>query len=260
MSDPILVNVDAGVMTITFNRPEKKNAITSAMYATMADALGRAETDPAIKVVLFEAEGSAYSAGNDMADFAVQNSGAAKDTGEIRPVTRFLRALAMAKTPLVAAVGGLAVGVGTTMLLHCDLVYGAADARLTTPFVNLALVPEAASSLLLPALVGHQKASAMFMLGEPLDAVTAEKVGLFHSVYPTVDDAKAAARKAAALLATKASSALRATKELMRDGQALSALMDREGMIFGRQLQGPEVREAISAFFEKRPADFSKVG
>jgi enoyl-CoA hydratase/carnithine racemase len=219
MSEPILVNVDAGVMTITFNRPEKKNAITSAMYATMADALGRAEIDPAIKVVLFEAEGSAYSAGNDMTDFAAQNSGTAKDTGEVRPVTRFLRALALAKTPLVAAVGGLAVGVGTTMLLHC----------------------------------------AMFMLGEPLDAVTAEKVGLFHSVYPTVEEAKAAARKAAALLATKASSALRATKELMRDGQALSALMDREGMIFGRQLQGPEVREAISAFFEKRPADFSKV-
>jgi enoyl-CoA hydratase/carnithine racemase len=169
MTDHVKVAVDAGVMTITLARPDKKNALSNAMYGVLADSLERAETDPAVRVVVFQADGDSFSAGNDLQDFAAQATGAF--TGE-RHVMRFLKNLAKATRPLVAAVQGQAVGVGTTMLLHCDLVFTSPDAKLTVPFVNLALVPEAASSLLLPARIGHARAYAMFALGE---AVTARR-------------------------------------------------------------------------------------
>jgi len=250
----ILTEIAGGVMTLTFNRPDKKNALTSEMYAALADGFAAAEADPAVRVILLTGAGGAFTAGNDLQDFLAR-----PPQGDEAPVSRFLRALATASKPLVAAVQGVAVGVGTTMLLHCDLVYAAQKAKLSTPFVNLALVPEAASSLLLPQRIGHARAAAMFMLGEALDAATAHGYGLVNAVLPSRGEAQAAAYKAAAALAAKAPSAIRETKRLMRDAAAIAALMEKEGTLFARQVASPEAREAFTAFLEKRPADFSKV-
>ena len=178
MTEHVKTEIDAGIMTLTLARADKKNALSNAMYSAMSDGLERAEKDPAVRVVLFQGDGDSFTAGNDLADFSAQANG--KDTGEPQ-AHRFISNLGKATRPLVAAVQGNAVGVGTTMLLHCDLVFLADTAKLMTPFVNLALVPEAASSWLLPARIGHVRAYAMFALGEPLDAATAKKtVGAQH--------------------------------------------------------------------------------
>jgi enoyl-CoA hydratase/carnithine racemase len=256
MTDQVQVAVDAGVMTITLARPEKKNALSNAMYGVLADSLERAEGDPAVRVVVFQADGDSFSSGNDLQDFAAQATGAF--TGE-RHVMRFLKNLAKATRPLVAAVQGQAVGVGTTMLLHCDLVFTSPDAKLTVPFVNLALVPEAASSLLLPARIGHARAYAMFALGEAVDGATAAAWGIANACVP-LDDLRAKAQAAAAQLAKRPLGALTVTKSLMRDAKAISALMDREGELFAARLQTAEAREAFMAFAERRAPDFSKVG
>ncbi|MGR4865747.1 enoyl-CoA hydratase [Caulobacter sp. LARHSG274] len=256
MTEYVKVEVEAGVMTLTLSRPDKKNALSNAMYGVLADSLERAETDPAVRVVVFQGDGDAFTAGNDLQDFAAQATGAF--TGE-RHVLRFIRALALATRPLVAAVHGQAVGVGTTMLLHCDLVFVSPDARLTVPFVNLALVPEAASSLLLPARIGHARAYAMFALGEAVDGTTAAAWGLANAVVPR-DELRARARAAADQVATRPLGALTVTKRLMRDGEAIAALMDKEAALFGERLQTAEAREAFMAFAERRPPDFSKVG
>ncbi len=255
MTEHIKTEVDAGILTITIARADKKNALTNDMYGALADALGRAETDQAIRVVLLQSEGDSFTAGNDLADFSAQSRGAHQ--GE-RHVTRFLKCLAKATRPLVAAVQGNAVGVGTTMLLHCDLVYVADTARLVTPFVNLALVPEAASSLLLPARIGHARAYAMFALGEPVDASTAVSIGLANAMVPAAD-LRAKARSAAEALAKRPVGALAHTKALMRDADTISSRMDREGVIFQERLKTAEAREAFAAFAERRPPDFSKV-
>ena len=170
MTEHVKTEIEAGIMTLTLARADKKNALSNAMYSAMSDGLERAEKDPAVRVVLFQGDGDSFTAGNDLADFSAQANG--KDTGEPQ-AHRFISNLGKATRPLVAAVQGNAVGVGTTMLLHCDLVFLADTAKLMTPFVNLALVPEAASSWLLPARIGHVRAYAMFALGEPLDAATA---------------------------------------------------------------------------------------
>lgn len=256
MTDHVKVEIDAGVMTLTLARPDKKNALSNAMYGVLADALERAERDPAVRAVVFQADGDSFSAGNDLQDFAAQATGAF--TGE-RHVMRFLKALAQATRPLVAAVHGKAVGVGTTMLLHCDLVFVSPDARLTTPFVNLALVPEAASSWLLPARIGHARAYAMFALGEAVDGTTAAAWGIANAVVP-LDELRAKARAAADQLAQRPLGALTATKALMRDAEAIGALMDKEGELFAARLQTAEAREAFMAFAERRAPDFSKVG
>ncbi|WP_168072382.1 enoyl-CoA hydratase [Caulobacter sp. SSI4214] len=256
MTDHVKVEVEAGVMTITLARPEKKNALSNAMYGVLADSLEAAEKDPAIRVVVFQADGDSFTAGNDLQDFAAQASGAF--TGE-RHVGRFLKALAHATRPLVAAVQGQAVGVGTTMLLHCDLVYVSPDARLSTPFVNLALVPEAASSWLLPARVGHARAYAMFALGEAVDGATAVAWGLANG-SAELGDLRARARAAADQLAKRPLGALTITKRLMRDAEKIAELMDAEGALFGERLKTAEAREAFMAFMERRPPDFTKVG
>lgn len=249
---PLTTTLDAGVLSIVMNRPDKKNALTHAMYAAMADALERVEREAAVRVAFITGSGDAFTAGNDLGDFM-----SSPPQGEGAPVFRFLRAIASASKPIVAAVNGLAVGVGTTMLLHCDLVYAARSATFTAPFVNLALVPEAASSLLLPQRVGHAKAAELFLLGAKLDAAQAEAAGLVSAVFDNAALATEAMTRAKAL-AAKAPSAVRLTKALMkRQPEPVVARMAEEARHFGAQLASPEVREAITAFMQKRAPDFS---
>lgn len=251
---PILVGLEAGVLTITFNRPEKKNALTDAMYATVADALEAAVTDDAVRVVLFRGEGDSFSAGNDINDFVAIAMGG----GGGMNVFRVLKGLAHFDKPVVAAVKGSAVGIGTTLLLNSDLVFAAEDARLSTPFVNLALAPEAASTILMPQAIGHQRAFAMFALGQVVSGKQAAEWGMANQALPA-DQVEAAAATAAAELAKRAPRSLQLTKRLMRDGARLWAQMERENEAFGSQLSSPEAREAFTAFAERRPPDFSKV-
>lgn len=253
MSEQIKLREEDGVLEITFARPEKKNALSNAMYDAARQSLEAAQTNPAIRVVLFSAEGGAFTAGNDIAEFARFANGQA---GELH-AHHFIQALARAEKPIVAAVPGLAVGVGTTMLLHCDLVFVADTAKLSTPFVNLGLVPEAASSLLLPARIGHVRAFAMFALGESLSGAEAVSLGLANRVLPQ-DEVLTAARAAAHALAQKPIRSLIATKKLMRDAAALLARIDQEGLVFGERLKSEEAREALRAFTERRPPDFTK--
>ena len=254
MSD-ILVHTEAGVVTISFNRLERKNSITSAMYASMADALESAAADAAVRVVVFQGHETVFSAGNDIGDFLNQ----APSTSE-SPVFRFLRGIATFPKPVLAAVSGPAVGIGTTLLFHCDLVYAGDNAAFSMPFVNLGLCPEAASSLLVPQMFGYHRAAEALLLGEPFMAEAALEVGLVNRVLPPTEVngyAQAQARK----LATKPMSALIETKRLMKKGQAAQVLaqMAEEGASFGRMLREPAAREAFTAFMEKRKPDFTKV-
>lgn len=255
MTEHVKVSVDNGVMEITWNRPEKKNAITNAMYKAVGDALDKASADKAVRVVLFTSEGDSFSAGNDLSVFAAANSGAAAEAPQGH---RLIHTLAKFDKPIVAGVRGVAVGVGTTMLLHCDLVYVATDAKLSTPFVNLALVPEAASSMTLPARIGHARAFAMFALGEPVLGEQAVQWGIANAAVPA-DQVVATARDAARKLAQRPLGAVMATKKLMRDGDVLLQQMHREGELFAKQLKSPEAAEAFTAFAQRRQPDFSKV-
>ena len=254
MTDLVRVVLEQGVLTVTLNRPDKKNAITNAMYEALAGALARAETDAAVRVVMIQAEGDSFTAGNDLGDFAAVATG--KLQREDMKSGLFLGALAKAQKPLVAAVQGQAVGIGVTLLLHCDMSYVADDAKLSTPFVNLGLVPEAASSMLLPARVGYAHAFRLFALGEPLDGKSAAAIGLVTASVPATD-LRAAATAAARKLAAKPVGALKAMKGLLRDPAAIQAVMNREGEIFGARLKSPETAEALTAFAEKRAPDFS---
>jgi enoyl-CoA hydratase/carnithine racemase len=257
MSDHILTALDAGVLTVTLARPEKKNAITQAMYAALAEATERARSDDAVRVLLFNAEGDSFSAGNDIADFIALGSQGAEAAD--MPVFRFLKSLADMDKPAVAAVRGRAVGIGLTLLLHCDLVVVAEDALLSVPFVNLALAPEAASSQLLPLLVGHQRAFEMFALGEPIDGRTALAWGLANRAV-RADQVDGVAAELAARLATRAPNSIRKTKRLMRDAEALWSRMQAEGEAFGSQMRSPEAMEAFMAFSQKRAPDFTRAG
>jgi enoyl-CoA hydratase/carnithine racemase len=254
MTSHVLISKDGAITTIRLDRPEKKNAITVAMYQAMADAVNEAERDDAVRVILLTASGDTFTAGNDLGDFMSK-----PPVGPDSPVLQFLAAIARAKKPLVAAVDGNAVGVGLTMLLHCDLVYASERAVLRAPFVDLGLVPEAASSLLLPRAIGHQRAAALLLLGEPLTAIRARELGLVNEVVPAAD-LEATARAAAARLAQKAPEALALTKALLKEtGHAtVTERIAHEAQIFGARLASAEVREAISAFFQKRAPDFSK--
>lgn len=252
----IIVTRDAAVMEIRFNRPAKKNAITNAMYAAMADALEAAAEDKAVRAVLFTAEGDFYTAGNDLMDFAAVNAGAADGP---REVWRFLDRTIRFEKPIVAAVQGNAVGVGVTMLLHCDLVYVAEGAKLSTPFVDLGLVPENASSMTMPARMGHVRAFAMLGLCEPLAGRDAVAAGIANAALPAAE-VTPRARAAALALAKKPAEALRLSKTLMRDPATLAARMGQEGKIFGERLKSAEAAEAFSAFVERRPPNFEKLG
>ena len=255
MNEYIKTELSDGVLVLTLQRPDKKNALTGAMYNVLSDALDRAETDAAVKVVLFQGDGDSFTAGNDLADFAVQSK---SNSDEESPAFRFIKTLGKASKPLVAAVQGNAVGIGTTMLLHCDLVYLAEGARLMTPFVNLALVPEAASSWLLPARIGHVRAYQMFALGEPMDAATAVASGLANAVVPA-SEVRQKAMAAALTLTKRPAGSLSATKKLMRDLERIQAIIIAEGELFRERLKTPEAREAFTAFAERRPPNFANL-
>ena len=251
----ILTHAEAGVLTVTINRLDKKNSLTSAMYGAMADALQTAADDASIRVVLLQGHETIFSAGNDIGDFLNQPPSTPES-----PVFRFLRGIAQFPKPLVAAVCGPAVGVGTTMLFHCDLVYAGDNAAFSMPFVNLGLCPEAASSLLVPQMMGYHRAAEALLLGEPFMAEAALEVGLVNRVVPPTE-ANAVAQAQARKLAAKPLSSLITTKRLMKKGQTAQVLqqMGEEGASFGRLLREPAAREAFTAFMEKRRPDFSKV-
>lgn len=254
MSD-ILVHTEAGIRTVTLNRVDKKNSITSAMYGAMADALASAVDDPAVRVVLIQGHETVFSAGNDIGDF-LNNPPAGLDS----PVFRFLQGIATFPKPLLAAVCGPAVGVGTTLLFHCDLVYAGDNAAFSMPFVNLGLCPEAASSLLVPQMLGYHRAAEALLLGEPFMAEAALEVGLVNRVLPPTE-ASTYAQGVAKKLAAKPLSSLIETKRLMKKGQSdlVIKTIAEEGASFGRMLREPAAKEAFGAFMERRKPDFSKV-
>lgn len=244
----------AAVREVRLSRPAKMNAIDEPMYAVMAEALETAAVDPAIRVVLISAEGGDFCAGNDLAGFAAM-AAAGPEVMRASQVLRFLRALAALEKPLIAAPQGRAIGVGATLLLHCDLVFASPDLQLRMPFVDLALVPEAGSSLLLPQRIGYVRAYAMFALGESLDGAEALRLGLVNTLDPAPlhrDRALAAAAK----LAARAPGALAATKRLMRDREALVSVIETEAAVFGARLGSPEALEVFQAFLQKRPPQF----
>ncbi len=255
MTDHIKIAMDDGVLILTMNRPDKKNALSNDMYRRLAEAVEEAQADPAIRAVLIQGEGGVFTAGNDLSDFAAVSSGEAKGT---RYGSVFIDTIGRAQKPLIAAVNGIAVGIGVTMLLHCDLVYVAEDARLSTPFVNLGLVPEAASSLLLPARIGHARAFAMFALGEVVLGSKAAEIGLANQALPAAE-VQAAALAAARAVAKRPLGSVMATKRLMRDTAAIAAVMEAEGKLFTERLKTAEAAEAFAAFAERRAPDFTKV-
>lgn len=254
----ILTSKADGILTIEFNRPERKNAITGAMYQTMADALVDAGQDAAVRAILIVGKPEIFTAGNDLEDF-LKNAPAGGQPDLGRPVYQFMRALSGTSKPVVAAVAGAAIGIGTTMLMHCDLVYAADNAKFSMPFVQLGLCPEFASSVLFPAIAGYPRAAEKLLLGEAFLAPEACEMGLVSKVLPLDELIPFAARQAARLVALPAAS-IRATKGLMqraRSGQ-IDAALTAEIELFSTMLRAPEAKEAFNAFFEKRMPDFSK--
>ncbi len=247
-------NVD-GVLTIQFNRPDKKNAFTAAMYQAMSDALNEAERDATVRAILFMGNADAFTAGNDLEDFVK-----APPTSPDAPVFRFMQAVTDASKPLVAAVAGNAVGIGTTLLLHCELVYAADNAKFALPFTRLGLCPEFASSFLLPQLAGYQRAAEALLLGEAFGAEEAYDMGLVNRVLPK-DELHAFALAQAARLAALPATSVRISKRLMKSQQqaVVAAQMAEEIRNFAAMLPAPAAREAVTAFLEKRKPDFSKI-
>ena len=250
----ILQHREDGVLTLTFNRVERKNSINVAMYEALASALEQTARDTDTRAVLIQGHETVFSAGNDIEDF-LKN----KPAGQDSPVFRFLRGIATYPKPVLAAVCGPAVGVGTTLLFHCDLVYAGDNAAFSMPFVNLGLCPEAASSLLAPRMFGYHRAAEALMLGEPFFAEAALEVGLVNRVVPPLE-CNALAHAQARKLAAKPLSSLITTKQLMKGGlqDAVLRQMAEEGAHFGRMLGEPAAREAMTAFMEKRKPDFSQ--
>ena len=247
-----------GVATIEIARPEKKNALTVAMYQAMADALDAAGADASVRAVLITGQPGVFTSGNDIEDFMARPPGQGSE-GLDSPVFRFMRALYSCDKPVVAAVTGAAVGIGTTLLLHCDLVYVADDARLAMPFVSLGLVPEFASSLLVPQLMGHRRAAEKLLLGDPFTAEQAVECGIANAVLPAAEVVNHARRVAERFNALPPG-AVREAKQLLRGPQReqIEATIRVEGALFAKRLRSPEAMEAFQAFFQKRKPDFSK--
>jgi enoyl-CoA hydratase/carnithine racemase len=251
----IVVNEDGSVLEVVLNRPKKKNALTFAMYDALVDALRAAHENPRVRAVLLSATGDAFCAGNDINDFL---SNVAIDPASAPPV-RFIEALVKLEKLLVVAVQGAAVGIGTTMLLHADLVYASEAAYFSTPFVKLALVPEAASSLLLPRRVGQAAANDMFLRGTVVNARRAAELGLINEVVGSADELAQVSRARARELALQPPAAARLTKALLRvDPETVLARVKVEAGLFAERVASDEAREAFSAFLERRPADFTR--
>lgn len=255
MTKPVVITRAEGVLEIRLNRPEKKNALTRAMYDAMAGAFEQVDADPTLRVALLTGTGDTFTSGNDIGDFQTRAASGGESSS-----SRFLPTISSMQKPLIAAVNGAAIGVGTTMLMHCDLIVAARSARFIMPFTSLGLVPEAASSLLFPRLLGIQRASALLLLGEPLDAVTAHEWGLVNRV---VDDGALldTAREMARRLAALPPQAVRLTKRLIRRGAPdVADRIEEELALFRERLASPEAAEAFRAFAEKRKPDFSQFG
>jgi enoyl-CoA hydratase/carnithine racemase len=250
----IQTDLQDGILTVRINRPEKKNALTTAMYGALADALQRADREPAIRVTLLCGCQDCFTSGNDIADFITT-----PPTGPDSPVLRFLNAITGAEKPVIAAVSGATVGIGVTLLLHCDLVYASETAIFQMPFVNLGLCPEAGSSLLLPQLMGHQRASELLLLGDAFSAAKAEQAGIVTAVTSPAELLPLAQAKARQLAAQPAA-AVRLTKALLKRGnrQQLLETTQFELECFLQRLTSPEAQEALQAFMERRKPDFSK--
>ena len=260
MSEHVRIESGGGVLAIALARPERRNAITVAMYDALADAVSNAQQDESLRLITLRGEGEDFTAGNDLADFlaALPRDGA--EGGNEIAVWRLLRALASNQLPLVAAVHGNAIGIGTTLLLHCDLVLAEEGTRFSLPFVDLGLVPEAASSLLLPRLAGRRRAARYLLLAEPFGPEEALEWGLVSKVVPTGELERALSETVAALLA-KPAEALRLTQRLLRHGSRdeIRERFELENSHFSERLQSAEVKEAITAFFEKRKPDFTNL-
>ncbi len=243
-----------GVATIEIARPEKKNALTRVMYQAMTDALVAANTDKSVRAVLIQGQPNIFTSGNDIEDFM-----GSPPRDEEAPVFQFMRALVTCEKPVVAAVNGAAIGIGTTMLLHCDFVFVADDARLAMPFVALGLVPEFASSLVVPRLMGHVKAAEKLLLGDPFTGAEAVECGMANAVLPPAE-VVSHARRVAERFNNLAPSAVRESKRLMRSHTTAQVMetIQVEAEIFGARLRSPEATEAFQAFFQKRQPDFSK--
>ena len=255
MSDMVIERSGAA-QVMRFNRPDKKNALTGAMYDAMSDALESGDKDDGVAVHVFLGSGGVFTAGNDLAEFLASSSG---DQSALKSVLRFISLLPRVKKPMLAGVDGLAVGIGTTLLFHCDMVFATSAARFQTPFLDLGLVPEAGSSLLMPARMGYARAFEMLVLGAPMGAEAMVSAGLVNAI---VDAAALEAHVlgVAGALARKPPEALALARRLMRgDGDALSLRTNEEAAIFARRLRSAEAREAFQAFFEKRPPDFAKL-
>ncbi len=243
-----------GVATIEIARPEKKNALTQAMYRAMADALDTAVADNAVRAILLTGQPGIFTSGNDIEDFMQRPA-----EGIESPAFGFMKALIGCDKPVIAAVTGAAIGIGTTMLLHCDFVYVSDEARLAMPFVSLGLVPEFGSSLIVPQLMGNARAAEKLLLGEPFTGADAVEVGIANAVLPAAEVASHARRMAERFNALPPG-AVRETKQLMRRARTEATLdaIAIEGGVFAKRLRSPEAQEAFSAFFQKRKPDFSK--
>lgn len=248
----IRFEIDGAIATIAFNRPQKKNAITAAMYQQAADALKQADGHDAVRVIVITGDGNCFTAGNDLEDFLQS-----PPQGDDSPVTQFMNALRTTAKPVIAAVPGLAIGIGTTLLMHCDLVYASDRAKFAMPFTQLGLCPEFASSVLLPRLAGYQRAAEKLLLGEPFDANEAERMGLVNRVLPA-EELMPFVQTQLTKLAALPSESLRITKQLMQADlqMPVAAAMQTEMQHFMRMLNGPDAKEAFAAFLEKRKPCF----
>lgn len=254
MTDLVITEQQAQVLVVRINRLERKNALTHDMYTALGDALKTAEDDSSIRCVLFTGSSDCFTAGNDLSDFAAGLPGAFEHT----PVGRFLLLLATATKPVVAAVNGPAVGIGTTMLLHCDFVFAGTNTRFQMPFVNLGLCPEGGSSLLLPSWIGRARAAELLMLGGTFNADDAYRLGLINRICEP-EQTEATALETCNQIAAQAPAAIRVTKELLNRAtkEQLVDTLKTEGALFSERLKSPEAAEAFKAFMEKRKPDFS---
>lgn len=254
MTDQVIVSRNDHILDIQLNRPDKMNALTFDMYRALTDQLLEAEDNLDTRVIVLRGAGGNYTSGNDVADFLAN-----PPRDENAPALRFISAIARSTVPIVAAVEGVAVGVGTTMLLHCDYILTTVDARLQFPFVNLALLPEAGSTYLLPRNLGHTKASELMLLAEPFSGADAVNWGIASRVVDA-EKIEAEALTVATKIASKPPKAVRLTKKMLKGEQArVDAAIAEESRIFGEQMSSPEAREAFTAFMEKREPDFSKL-